>query len=34
VKKLEERIRDLKTLDQSLRALPPGWEGKLLPKRR
>jgi signal transduction histidine kinase len=34
VKKLEERIRDLKTLDQSLRGLPPGWEGKLLPKRR
>jgi signal transduction histidine kinase len=34
VKKLEERIRDLKTLDQSLRGLPPGWEGRLVPKRR
>jgi len=34
VKKLEERIRDLKALDQQLGALPPGWEGRLLPKRR
>jgi signal transduction histidine kinase len=34
VKKLEERIRDLKTLDQQLGALPPGWEGRLAPKRR
>jgi signal transduction histidine kinase len=34
VKKLEERIRDLKTLDQQLAALPPGWEGRLSPKRR
>jgi signal transduction histidine kinase len=34
VKKLEERIRDLKTLDQQLGALPPGWEGRLVPKRR
>ncbi|MDB4970148.1 MAG: hypothetical protein JWN44_5837 [Myxococcales bacterium] len=34
VKKLEERIRDLKTLDQSIAALPPGWEGRLAPKRR
>jgi signal transduction histidine kinase len=34
VKKLEERIRELKTLDQSLGALPPGWEGRLIPKRR
>jgi signal transduction histidine kinase len=34
VKKLEERIRDLKTLDQTLGALPPGWEGRLIPKRR
>ncbi|MGZ3408206.1 MAG: histidine kinase dimerization/phospho-acceptor domain-containing protein, partial [Polyangia bacterium] len=34
VKKLEERIRDLKTLDQTLGALPPGWEGRLAPKRR
>jgi len=34
VKKLEDRIRDLKTLDQQLAALPPGWEGRLLPKRR
>jgi signal transduction histidine kinase len=34
VKKLEERIRDLKVLDQQLGALPPGWEGRLMPKRR
>ena len=34
VKKLEERIRDLKTLDQQLGVLPPGWEGRLVPKRR
>jgi signal transduction histidine kinase len=34
VKKLEERIRDLKALDQQLGALPPGWEGRLVPKRR
>lgn len=34
VKKLEERIRDLKALDQQLGALPPGWEGRLAPKRR
>jgi signal transduction histidine kinase len=34
VKKLEDRIRDLKTLDQQLAALPPGWEGRLVPKRR
>ena len=34
VKKLEERIRDLKTLDQQLGALPPGWEGRLSAKRR
>ena len=34
VKKLEERIRDLKALDQSIGALPPGWEGRLSPKRR
>lgn len=34
VKKLEERIRDLKGLDQQLGALPPGWEGRLVPKRR
>jgi signal transduction histidine kinase len=34
VKKLEERIRDLKGLDQSLAGLPPGWEGRLAPKRR
>jgi signal transduction histidine kinase len=34
VKKLEERIRDLKSLDQQLGGLPPGWEGGLLPKRR
>ena len=34
VKKLEERIRDLKSFDQQLGALPPGWEGGLLPKRR
>ena len=34
VKKLEDRIRDLKALDQQLGALPPGWEGRLLPKRR
>jgi signal transduction histidine kinase len=34
VKKLEERIRDLKGLDQTLGALPPGWEGRLVPKRR
>lgn len=34
VKKLEERIRDLKALDQQLAALPPGWEGRLVPKRR
>lgn len=34
VKKLEERIRDLKGLDQQLAALPPGWEGRLVPKRR
>ena len=34
VKKLEERIRDLKSLDQRLGELPPGWEGRLLPKRK
>lgn len=34
VKKLEERIRDLKTLDQQLGGLPPGWEGRLTAKRR
>ena len=34
VKKLEERIKDLKGLDQALAALPPGWEGRLTPKRR
>jgi len=34
VKKLEERIRELKVLDQSLGGLPPGWEGRLAPKRR
>ena len=34
VKKLEERVRDLKALDQQLAALPPGWEGRLIPKRR
>lgn len=34
VKKLEERVRDLKALDQQLGALPPGWEGRLIPKRR
>jgi len=34
VKKLEDRIRDLKTLDQQLNGLPPGWEGRLSPKRR
>ena len=34
VKKLEERIKDLKPLDQSIAALPPGWEGRLAPKRR
>lgn len=33
VKKLEERIRELKSLDQQLSALPPGWEGRLAPKR-
>jgi signal transduction histidine kinase len=32
VKKLEERIRDLKALDQRLGGLPPGWEGRLIPK--
>lgn len=34
VKKLEERIRDLKALDQQLGTLPPGWEGRLVPKRK
>lgn len=34
VKKLEERIRDLRGLDDQLAALPPGWEGRLTPKRR
>jgi signal transduction histidine kinase len=34
VKKLEDRIRDLKQLDQQLGSLPPGWEGRLVPKRR
>ncbi len=34
VKKLEDRIRDLKALDQQLNGLPPGWEGRLVPKRR
>ncbi len=34
VKKLEERIRELKGLDQQLGSLPPGWEGRLIPKRR
>jgi signal transduction histidine kinase len=34
VKKLEERIRDLKGLDQQLGVIPPGWEGRLFIKRR
>jgi signal transduction histidine kinase len=34
VKKLEERVRELKALDQQLGVLPPGWEGRLVPKRR
>ena len=34
VKKLEDRIRDLRALDQQLAGLPPGWEGRLIPKRR
>jgi signal transduction histidine kinase len=34
VKKLEERVRDLKGLDQQLAVLPPGWEGRLVIKRR
>jgi signal transduction histidine kinase len=34
VKKLEERIKDIKTIDQQLAALPPGWEGRLHPKRQ
>ena len=34
VRKLEERIRDLRGLDQQLGALPPGWEGRLNPKRK
>ena len=34
VRKLEERIRDLKGLDQAVAGLPPGWEGRLTPKRR
>ncbi len=34
VKKLEERIRDLKGLDQQLGGLPAGWDGGLFPKRR
>jgi len=34
VKKLEERIQDVRGLDQHLSALPPGWEGRLLPKRK
>jgi signal transduction histidine kinase len=34
VKKLEERIRDLKGLDHHIRGLPPGWEGRLVPKRK
>jgi signal transduction histidine kinase len=34
VKKLEERVRDLRGLDQQLGGLPPGWEGRLTVKRR
>jgi signal transduction histidine kinase len=34
VKKLEERIQELRGLDQSIAGLPPGWEGRLLPKRK
>jgi signal transduction histidine kinase len=34
VKKLEERIRELRTLDQTLSSLPPGWEGRLVVKRK
>jgi signal transduction histidine kinase len=34
VKKLEERIRELKGLDHHIAGLPPGWEGRLVPKRR
>jgi signal transduction histidine kinase len=34
VKKLEDRIRELRALDQSLSALPPGWEGRLVVKRK
>lgn len=32
VKKLEDRIRELKGLDQRLGDLPPGWTGRLIPK--
>ncbi|HXU70960.1 MAG TPA: histidine kinase dimerization/phospho-acceptor domain-containing protein [Polyangia bacterium] len=34
VKKLEERIQDVRALDQQLAGLPPGWEGRLVPKRK
>jgi signal transduction histidine kinase len=34
VHRLEDRIRDLRGLDATLGALPPGWEGRLIPKRR
>jgi signal transduction histidine kinase len=34
VKRLEERIRDVRALDQQLGTLPPGWEGRLSVKRR
>jgi signal transduction histidine kinase len=34
VKKLEDRIRELRGLDQSLANLPPGWEGRLSVKRK
>ncbi len=34
VKKLEERIRELRALDQTLSSLPPGWEGRLVVKRK
>lgn len=34
VKKLEERIQDVRALDQQLAGLSPGWEGRLVPKRK
>jgi signal transduction histidine kinase len=34
VHKLEDRILDVRTMEERLTGLPPGWDGRLIPKRR